>query len=60
MPDPQRKWWQFWKTVPYDVCGVDGAETGFVTFGGYQPKGEQIDWSKLKYPTTDDTIDADR
>ena len=24
MPDPQRKWWQFWKTVPCDACGGDG------------------------------------
>lgn len=24
MPDPQRKWWQFWKTVPCDACGGGG------------------------------------
>lgn len=24
LPDPQRKWWQFWKTVPCDACGGDG------------------------------------
>ncbi|KKL82273.1 hypothetical protein LCGC14_1986440 [marine sediment metagenome] len=24
MPDPQRKWWQLWKTVPCDACGGDG------------------------------------
>lgn len=23
-PDPDRKWWQFWKVVTCDTCGGDG------------------------------------
>ena len=22
--DPQRRWWQFWKTIPCPACGGDG------------------------------------
>lgn len=24
IPDPDRRWWQFWKTVPCNACGGDG------------------------------------
>lgn len=24
VPDPGRKWWEFWKTIPCASCGGDG------------------------------------
>ena len=42
------------------ACCGHGVETGFVNFGGYQPNAEQIDWSKIEYPTTAGLLDADR
>jgi hypothetical protein len=24
IPDPNRKWWQFWKNIPCPDCGGDG------------------------------------
>ncbi len=48
------------KASASSACCGRGVETGFVKCGGYQPKAEQIDWSEIEYPTTDDVLDADR